>query len=61
MSSLLSLQGAFQVCLKDVKQEGAMAFLAGGCQALKSAFAFEGLLLRPASAGVPAGGQTILW
>ena len=51
-----------QVCLKVVQSsEEAQSFLADGCHPLKSAFAFDRLLLRPAADGVPAGGQTIMW
>lgn len=59
---ILWLQGSFQVCLKSVQgSEEAQSFLADGCHPLKAAFAFDSLLLRPAAAGVPPGGQTILW
>ena len=51
-----------QVCLKVVQSsEEAQSFLADGCHPLKSAFAFDRLLLRLAADGVPAGGQTIMW
>lgn len=55
-------QGSVQVCLKDVADsKEAQGFLADGCQPLKAAFASTTLLLRPAEARVPQGGQTILW
>ena len=56
------LQGSFQVCLDNIgDSKEAQSFLAEGCRPLKTAFAFDSLLLRPAAAGVPPGGQTILW
>lgn len=56
------LQGTFQVCLNagQASEEGGR-FLAEGCRPLKAAFANDNLMLRPAAAGVPVGGQTILW
>jgi len=56
------LQGSFQVCLNagQASEQGAH-FLADGCRPLKAAFANDNLMLRPAAAGVPPGGQTILW
>ncbi len=56
------LQGSFQVCLNagQASEQGAL-FLADGCRPLKAAFANDNLMLRPAAAGVPPGGQTILW
>jgi len=55
-------QGSFQVCLNagQASEQGAL-FLADGCRPLKAAFANDNLMLRPAAAGVPPGGQTILW
>lgn len=62
MSNLPGLQGSFQVCLDKIgDSKEAQSFLAEGCRPLKTAFAFDSLLLRPAAAGVPLGGQTILW
>lgn len=56
------MQGTFQVCLKDVADsKEAQGFLSNGCQPLKAAFGVEALMLRPAEAGVPPAGQTILW
>ena len=56
------LQGSFQVCLNagQASEQGAH-FLADGCRPLKAAFANDNLMLRPAIAGIPPGGQTILW
>ena len=58
---ILLLQGAFQVCLDKRDAEPSQLFLSDGCRPLKAAFAFDNLLLRPASAGVPREGQTIIW
>ena len=55
------VQGCFQVCLKDINVPEAQGFLMNGCAALKSAFACEELLLKPAGPGAPAGGVSILW
>ncbi|KAL3142941.1 hypothetical protein ABBQ38_003227 [Trebouxia sp. C0009 RCD-2024] len=61
-AKFLAYEGSFQVCLDKIGDSTeAQSFLAEGCRPLKTAFAFEGLLLRPAAAGVPPGGQTILW
>ena len=62
LSNLHGQQGSFQVCLDKIgDSKEAQSFLAEGCRPLKTAFAFDSLLLRPAAAGVPPGGQTILW
>lgn len=49
---VLDMQGAFQVCLRHVLEDQsaeARGFLLDGCQALRQAFAFDGLLLDPSS------------
>jgi len=57
------LQGCWQICLKATVQEPTQAvpFLKDGCSLLRSAFAFDSLLLKPMAVGGPPQGPTLVW
>ena len=57
------LQGCWQICLKATPQEptNAIPFLKDGCALLRSAFAFDSLLLKPVPRNGPPNGPTLIW
>ncbi|KAK9806759.1 hypothetical protein WJX72_001747 [[Myrmecia] bisecta] len=62
-AKFLAYEGCLQVCLAAHMEQVADAeiYLQDGCSALRTAFGFENLLLKPAVAGGPPAGATIIW